>query len=72
MCYHYALSKPLSTEVGWKYCSLKGNRGNFCLWKPESGKHLHVESKILGFAILNTAQGIWNPTNDWNPESKFH
>ena len=26
---------------------------------------LPVESAILGF-------GIRNPTNDWNPESKFH
>ena len=24
------------------------------------------------YKILNTAQGIQNPTNDWNPESKFH
>ena len=22
--------------------------------------------------IRKTAQGIRNPTNDWNPESKFH
>ena len=25
-----------------------------------------------GFGIRNTAQGIRNPTNDWNLESKFH
>ena len=25
-----------------------------------------VESGILGFGIWNTAQGIWNPNNDWN------
>ena len=25
----------------------------------------------LGFGIRNTAQGIRNLTNDWNPESKF-
>ena len=25
-----------------------------------------------GFGILNTAQGIRNPSNDWNRESKFH
>ena len=30
-----------------------------------------MESEILGFAILNSAQRIWNPTNDWNLESKF-
>ena len=27
-----------------------------------------MESEILGFGILNTAQGIRNPTNDRNPE----
>ena len=27
---------------------------------------------IPGFGIRNTALGIRNPTNDWNPESKFH
>ena len=31
-----------------------------------------MESGILGFRIGNTAQGIRNPTNDWNPQSKFH
>ena len=31
-----------------------------------------VEYGILGFGIRNTAQGIQNPTNDWNPEFKFH
>ena len=31
-----------------------------------------VESGILGFGIQNTAQGIRNPSNVWNPESKFH
>ena len=39
---------------------------------PESKKFLLVESGILGFRIRNTAQGIRNPTNNWNPESKFH
>ena len=27
---------------------------------------------ILSGEIWNSAQGIQNPTNDWNPESKFH
>ena len=27
---------------------------------------------ILVFGIRKSAQGIRNPTNDWNPESKFH
>ena len=40
--------------------------GNFGLWNLESGKILLVESGILGFGIRKTAQGIWNPTNDWN------
>ena len=34
----------------------------FCLWNSES----------LGFGIRNTAQGIRNPANYWNPEFKFH
>ena len=36
---------------------------------PESVKFLLVESEILGFGIRNTAQGIRDPTIDWNPES---
>ena len=31
-----------------------------------------VESRIMGFGIGNTAQGIRNPSIDWIPESKFH
>ena len=31
-----------------------------------------VESRILGFGIGSTAQGIRNPSIDWIPESKFH
>ena len=38
----------------------------------ESRKILLLESGILGFGIWKTAQGIRNPINDWNPESKFH
>ena len=38
----------------------------------ESGKILLVESGILDFVIRKTAQGIRDPTDDWNPESKFH
>ena len=33
----------------------------------ESVKFLLVESGILSFGIRNTAQGIRNPTKDWNP-----
>ena len=39
------------------------------IWIPDSRKLLLLESKILGFGIRNTAQGIRNPTDDWNPES---
>jgi len=35
----------------------------------ESGKFLLVESGILGFGIQKTAQGIRNPSNDWNQQS---
>ena len=35
----------------------------------KSGFLLLMEFGILGFEILNTAQGNWKPTNDWNPES---
>ena len=38
----------------------------------ESGKFLLVKCKILGFGTRNTAQGIRNPTDDRNAESKFH
>ena len=39
------------------------------IWIPDSRTLLLLESKILGFGIRNTAQGIRNPTDDWNPES---
>ena len=42
------------------------------IWIPELVKFLLVESGTLGFGIRNTAQGIWNPANYWNPESKLH
>ena len=35
-------------------------------------KFLLVESGIPGFGVRNTAQGIGTPTNEKNPESKFH
>ena len=41
-------------------------------WNSESGKVLLLEYGILGFGIRNRAQGIWNPTHDWNLESNFH
>ena len=39
--------------------------GNFCLWNLEYGKILLMEFGILSF-------GIWNHTNDWNPESDLY
>ena len=50
------LDSPHIKESGFQ------NPGNF---------HLG-ESGILGFLCQNTTQGIRNPSNDWNPESKFH
>ena len=44
----------------------------FCKWNPDSRKILPVESGILGLGIRNTAQGIRNLSNDWDPEYKFH
>ena len=42
-------------------------------WR-ESGfrQFFAAESGILSFGFRNTAQGIRNPFNDWNLESKFH
>ena len=64
--------KRLPSESGIREIFACGiwNPGKFCLWNPKSGKFYLVESGILGFGIRITAQGIWNPTNDWNPESK--
>ena len=45
--------------------------GNFCLWNPESEEIIIVKLGILGFRIRNAAQGIRNPIDNWNPESKF-
>ena len=38
---------------------------------PKS-RHFFVKSGLLSFGIQNSTQGIRNPANDWNPESKFH
>ena len=44
------------------------------LRNPDSGMWEIFACGIRNTAkgIRNTAQGIRNPTNDWNPESKFH
>ena len=62
---HWKIS-PHVKESGFQ------NPGNFCIWNPESWKFLLVESGILGLGIRNTGVGIRNPTNNSNPESKFH
>lgn len=36
-----------------------------CRIRKFSGKFLLVVSRILGFGIWNTVQGIWNPTYEW-------
>ena len=45
-------------------------RENFACGIRNPGKFFLVESGMLDFGIRNTAQGIWNPAKDWNPESK--
>ena len=42
--------------------------GIFGLWNPQSGKVLLVKSKILGFGICDSTQGIRNPADSWNPD----
>ena len=50
---------------------VKGIREIFASGIRNSGI-LSKESGILGFGIRNTAQGIRNPTDHLNPESKNH
>ena len=40
--------------------------------QSEIQRSVAVESGILASGIWNTAQGIRNPTRDWNPETNFH
>ena len=62
-----------------QYCHTKHwNGGHIVVLNNETGAiglprlSPHVrESEILGFGIRNTAQGIRNPTIDWNPESSW-
>ena len=63
----------------WLFRIMKNTRNN--AWErmlgglpanSESCKFLLVESGILSFGIRNTGVGIRNPTNNSNPESKFH
>ena len=47
------------------------NQRNFCLSNPKSRKFLILDSGIVCIEIRKTAQGIWIPSNDCNPESKL-
>ena len=44
----------------------------YAFWNPESGKILLEKSGILGSGIWSKVQRIRNPSNEWNPEPKFH
>ena len=61
ICFYDVPSEPLvvALHVGWPRFQ---SPGNFCEWNLD----------ILSFGIHNSAEGIGNPANDWNPESKFH
>ena len=57
-----AVSGKIRIPKSWK----------FLLVESEMRENFPVEAGILGFGIWNMALGIRNPTNDWNPGSKFH
>ena len=48
-----------------------GIREVFACGIRDPGIFLVLESAILDFGFQNAVQGIRNPTNDWNPESRF-
>ena len=64
--HYYGTNRAVSGKIripkSWK----------FLLVESEMRENFPVESGILGFGIWNMALGIRNPTNDWNPGSKFH
>ena len=66
---HFCLWEPKYGEIF--ACGIR-NTGNFCLWDPEYGKFLFVGSEIVALESLIPAQGIRNPTNNWNTKFKFH
>ena len=68
-CLCFAKSSSQLFDKKMDYCKFRYlNPGNSCLRNPESGKFSLVEYGILAFGIWNAAQGIWNPTNNWNPD----
>ena len=54
-----------------KLANIERTESEFASWNPDSGiqEIFACGIRILGFGFRNTAQGIQNPTNDWNPES---
>ena len=69
---HIAYLEERHLRVSAALKSENNTSGHFCLWNPESEEIIIVKLGILGLRIPNAAQGIRNPTNNWNPESKFH
>ena len=57
--------KHVSTRVAHNIYSFAPSKG---IWILKSGKFLLVESGMLGLGIQNTAVGIRNPTDNWNPD----
>ena len=68
---HIAYLEERRLRVNAALKSENNTSGNFCLWNPESEEIIIVKLGILGFRIRNAAQGIRNPIDNWNPESKF-
>ena len=60
-------------ERGWrlnrpsKRIQIHESRKFLLVVETRMGESFLVETGILGFAIRETAEGIRNPTNDWNP-----
>ena len=50
-----------------KRIRMKESRKFLLVVETRMGVSFLVETGILGFAIRETAEGIRNPTNDWNP-----
>ena len=67
-----AFSTNSRVALAWRRATPSHGGGCKGVRIAESVKILPVESGILGFGIRNTAQGVRYPTNDWNPEPKFH
>ena len=70
-CCAYVIPSTSVLRLYFAPCNGIRNPWSFCLWNPGSGIFLVLESAILEFGFQNAVQGIRNPTNDWNPESRF-